>query len=119
MFVYMIDLHSGMESMIQPTNLCCTNLKNSEASSVKHRSYRERVSSGKCKSDGLSHIQMLQEGSPPASLLLAFNWRMLFRYQFVKKTAIVCMCVEKEKKQIRAFLNAHARACTKIDTPHK
>ena len=30
-FVYMIDLHSGMEYIILPSNMCCMNLKNSKA----------------------------------------------------------------------------------------
>ena len=28
-FVYMVDFHSGMENMIPPSTMCCTNLKNS------------------------------------------------------------------------------------------
>ena len=29
-FVYMTDLHSGMENVIRPSNLCFKNLKNSK-----------------------------------------------------------------------------------------
>ena len=29
-YIYMIDLHSGVENIILPSNLCCTNLKNSK-----------------------------------------------------------------------------------------
>ena len=70
--IFMIDLHSGMENIILLSNLCCMNLKSSKVQSVKTKSYRERVYSGKWNSDGLSQNLILQEGSAPSLLATSF-----------------------------------------------
>ena len=119
-FVHMIDLHSGMENMIPPSKSCCTNLKNSKVWSLKNKSYRKRVFSGKCKIDWLSKILILQQGSAPKplgyQLLAAESFSAINLWRKLPPCTI-----ESTRKSSAAenFLNAPARACTETDIPHK
>ena len=114
--VYMVNLHSGMENIIPPSNLCCTNLKTQDFDVHKINLIMREFTEANAKVMDWAKFWCSKKTLRPASWLVAFSGRMLIN---LWRKLPTCACESKRKSSApEHFLNSPVRPCTEIVTPH-